>query len=193
MAKAKHTLSATLSVSTKTGDQGETGLANGQRLGKDALLFEVLGTSDELSSWLGLCVVELPKEWQAQRQLLWSIQEQLFHIGAELAGSTKTKLSASALPDLEALENKWQAELSDAWTTKFLFPGGSAPAAYLDVARTVARRLERHVVALHRQQPVRPVVLQYLNRLSDCLYVMRCWANDQLQQQEQQFVVESGK
>lgn len=178
-----------LSVSTKTGDAGETGLADGQRLSKAEPLFAVLGTVDELSSWLGLCCAQLPPADQDQQAWLQTIQEQLFHLGAELAGSTKTQLAESSLVALEKQQHSWQSQLSANWTTQFLYPGGCLPAAHLDVARTVARRLERLVVMYHQQQPVRPLVLQYVNRLSDTLYVLRCWYNDQQGHQEKKFQV----
>jgi cob(I)alamin adenosyltransferase len=178
-----------VAVSTKTGDAGETGLANGQRLSKAEPLFEVLGTLDELSSWLGLCRALLPAADQAQQTWLHTTQEQLFHLGAELAGSTKTQLADRSLADLETHQQTWQNQLSASWTTQFLYPGGVVAAAHLDVARTVARRLERLVVVYHQHQPVRPLVLQYLNRLSDTLYVLRCWYNDRQGHPEEKFQV----
>src|SRR5260221_228678 len=131
------------SISTKTGDKGESGLANGERLAKDDLIFEVLGTQDELNSWLGLAIAKLPAYFGKQKDFLTEIQDALFYIGAELARSPKAKLDQAKLTKLEKNSEKLQAKMVKGWTTKFLYPGGNEAAAILDVARTVARRFER--------------------------------------------------
>jgi cob(I)alamin adenosyltransferase len=179
-------------VSTKQGDQGLSGLANGQRLGKDELVFEVLGTLDELNSWLGYCRVEL-KNFVEFDELLATVQGELFQMGAEFAQSpiSDVSLLAKHLQELESKSMAWQKKLSDAWTVNFLYPGGVEAAARLDIARTVCRRLERLVVGYSRQLQagaVRPLVLQYLNRLSDVLFVMRCQVNLESQHTEKKFI-----
>ncbi|MEP7167712.1 MAG: cob(I)yrinic acid a,c-diamide adenosyltransferase [Candidatus Woesebacteria bacterium] len=161
-----------ISVYTKTGDKGESGLANGQRLGKDELIFEVLGTLDELNSHVGLCVVKVTQE-----TILLEIQDTLFHIGAEIAGSHKTKLEEKKIQTLEGEIDRLQSLMEDNWYQKFLLPGGSEPGAYLDIARTVCRRCERLVVVYSKQTPVSTHILHYMNRLSDYLYVLRCFVN----------------
>src|SRR3990167_9431836 len=101
------------SISTKTGDLGQSSLINGQRLDKDALIFEVLGTLDELNSWLGLVVSKLRDNEQLldyQRQLL-KIQDTLFYLGAELAGSSKTMLTDDDLTWLEDVELQLEQQL----------------------------------------------------------------------------------
>ncbi|MBP9819530.1 cob(I)yrinic acid a,c-diamide adenosyltransferase [Candidatus Woesebacteria bacterium] len=176
-----------ISISTKTGDDGTTGLANGKRVPKDALLVEVIGTLDELSSWIGLVAAHCGSEFPLHRTFLLEIQETMFHIGAELALSPKTKLTTKPLKLLENAAQEVQSQMEDGWHSKFLFPGGSILGAYLDVTRTVSRRLERRVVALSREQPVSDLILQYLNRLSDYLYVLRCFVNHAVAYPEQQF------
>lgn len=202
------------SISTKTGDKGESGLANGVRLPKSELVFEVLGSLDELNSWLGVLVAEFVaaletsntpetsktqkvqtralKNYQkfltTQRSFVLELQDTLFYIGAELAGSPKARLQASALTRLEKIATKLQTSFEDGWTTKFLLPGGSRLAAQTDVARAVCRRVERVVVQYSTQQEVAPLVLQYLNRLSDYLYILRCALNSHSDVQEKQFI-----
>ncbi len=175
------------SVSTKTGDQGESGLANGQRLSKDALIFEVLGTQDELNAWIGYAIALFNQDFGEQKEFLLKVQEKLFVIGAELAQSTKVKLAKADLTELEQVSEAMQSSMVENWTTKFLFPGGNQTAAVLDITRTVSRRLERLVVKYSLEQPTSPLVLQYVNRLSDYLYVLRCFVNHQEKYQEKQF------
>lgn len=178
------------SVSTKTGDKGQSGLANGQRVGKDELIFEVLGTQDELNSWLGMAIAQMSDTFAEQHQFLYSVQEKLFYLGAELALSPLAKLSPPALKELEKMSTDLQESMGENWTTKFLYPGGNRTAATLDVARTVSRRFERLVVKLSRTQAVSPTILKYVNRLSDYLYVLRCYVNFREEVTEHPFVRE---
>jgi cob(I)alamin adenosyltransferase len=177
-----------LSVSTKTGDKGESGLANGQRLPKDSLIFEVLGTQDELNSWLGVVIAQLPSHFASQKTFLLDIQNQLFVIGAEIARSPKVKLETEALKKLEKTSQNLQTQMVKNWSSKFLYPGGNQVAAFTDVARTVSRRFERLVVRYSGEQPISPVILQYVNRLSDYLYVLRCFINHEEHYHEVQFI-----
>jgi len=179
---------SSISITTKTGDYGESGLANGQRLGKDSLTFEVIGTLDELNSWLGLVVAKLGESFQTHTQNLYTIQETLFYIGAEVARSPKAKLKAAAVTELEEWAKDLQTELEDNWHTKFVLPGGTELGGFLDVTRTVCRRCERVVVSLHAQEPLSEYILQYLNRLSDYVYLLRCFVNQQEQYQEKLFL-----
>jgi cob(I)alamin adenosyltransferase len=176
-----------LSVSTKTGDKGTSGLANGQRVSKDRLIFEVLGTQDEVNSWLGVCIALLPAQFQEEKDFLFQIQDTLFYIGAELAQSPKAKLTKDALNLLEKHSDSLQSKMEEGWTTKFLYPGGNQPAAFLDVARTVSRRLERLIVKYGTEAEVSPLILKYVNRLSDYLFVLRCFVNSQEKYQEKTF------
>jgi cob(I)alamin adenosyltransferase len=185
-----------ISVYTKTGDKGESGLANGQRLAKSDPIFEVLGTLDELNSHLGLCVVKLSQMSSSRRmrsvsaseiQLLLDIQDTLFHVGAEVAGSTKTSLQAKKIVDLEKEIDHTQTLMGDNWYQKFVLPGGCESAAQLDVARAVCRRCERLLVSYSEHHTIRQELLQYLNRLSDYLYVLRCFENLNSGKQENVF------
>jgi len=175
------------SVSTKTGDKGDSGLANGQRFPKNDLIFEVLGTQDEVNSWLGLAIAKLPEYFTEQKKFLTQVQDSLFYIGAQLARAPKAKLKPERLTTLEKNSENLQKKMVKNWTTKFLYPGGNEAAAILDVARTVARRFERIVVHYAQNESVDPLILKYVNRLSDYLYVLRCFVNHEERYNEIRF------
>jgi len=168
-------------IFTKTGDQGKSSLANGKRLKKSELIFEVIGNLDELNSWLGVVVSHLNNDeaFVEQKDFLQQIQQQLFVISAELVKAKNSKLEKEFLKKLEIKSKNLQEKMSANWHSKFLLPGGCQTAAWLDVARTVCRRAERSLVKLNEQEKLRPVLLQFINRLSDYLYVVRCWVNEQ--------------
>lgn len=176
-----------LSVSTKTGDKGQTSLANGQRLDKDDPVFEVIGGLDELNSWLGLVVASFSDNFPESKKHLLKIQDTLFYIGAELALSPKAKLKEADLAELETVSEKLQASMADNWHTLFLLPGGTILGAHLDIARTIARKVERQAIGYCKVRPVSRTVLKYLNRLSDYLYVLRCDVNQRLEYKEKEF------
>ena len=141
-------------IYTKTGDKGETGLFGGKRLPKYHLRIEAYGTVDELNSYLGLVRDSLSEE--ASRDFLKEIQDRLFTIGANLASDPDKSMDT---PDLPPLKN-------------FILPGGHPSVSYCHIARTVCRRAERQVVALAANEPVEEILLRYLNRLSDYLFVL---------------------
>lgn len=176
-----------ISISTKTGDKGESGLANGQRLAKDALIFDVIGTLDELNSWIGLVLTSMDTRFSEQRDFLFQVQDTLFYIGAELAASPIAQFDPSQLKILDVKCEDLQQAMEDSWVTKFLLPGGTVTAAQLDVTRCVCRRLERLLVTLHQQEPLRTELLAYINRLSDYFYVVRCFINLQSNYKEHPF------
>lgn len=183
------------SISTKTGDAGVSGLANGKRLPKSDLVFEVLGSLDELNSWLGVIVAELGLPHYAQhahqRMVLRSVQDTLFYVGAEVAQSPKVAVKKSALTFLEHQATSLQDSLQDGWTTAFLLPGGSVLAAHVDVTRAVCRRVERVLANYATTTLLSPLLLQYLNRLSDYLYIFRCACNAVEGVTEQAFVADT--
>lgn len=175
-----------VSISTKTGDKGTSGLANGERLAKSDPLFEVIGTVDELNAWLGLVNVGLSQEPEKQAFII-KIQENLFHIGAELARSPKTELSIYDLRQLELSAQKLEYILQ--LPSKFIQTVGSQQAGVIDVARTVCRRCERLAVAYNEATPISPLILQYLNRLSDYLYLLRRFIDHKEHKYQRQFTV----
>ena len=167
-------------IHTGTGDDGSTGLAGGQRVPKDSPRVSAYGSVDELNSHIGLAlslgVVD------DLRSLLSSIQNDLFHLGSDLA-TLEPDRSQRRIPQIEprhieALE-QWIDRLAEQLgpLDNFILPGGTASAAALHVARTVCRRAERECIALGRVEPIGPGVVKYLNRLSDALFVMARWEN----------------
>lgn len=155
-------------IATRTGDDGSTGLGDGSRTRKDALRVQAMGDVDELNSSLGVLLCEaLPDD---VRTLLVEVQHELFNLGGELSipGYTLLKDDAVArLDDALASHNATLPRLQE-----FILPAGSRAAALAHVSRTVARRAERAVVALAATEPVNAAPRQYLNRLSDLMFVL---------------------
>ncbi|MBU0974497.1 cob(I)yrinic acid a,c-diamide adenosyltransferase [Patescibacteria group bacterium] len=184
-------MSKLISVSTKKGDKGESYLIGGKKIPKSDIVFEVLGTLDELNSHLGLVVVKIKRnpshELAKNANFLQEIQNTLFYLGAQLAGSTKEKLKKPQLSKLEREADKLQIKMADNWIVKFVLPGGTELGAHIDISRTVSRRLERLIVALSEKKPVPELILKYVNRLSDYLFILRCFANDRLSVEENLF------
>jgi cob(I)alamin adenosyltransferase len=179
-----------LNVSTKTGDQGKSSLADGTRLTKDHSVFEVIGTIDELNSQLGLAVAGL-KQLNARKLIeqtgfLETIQHELFTLGGQVAGA-KIKISTEFLKTLEETSLNLQNQMEKDWHHQFVLPGGHEIAARLDIARAVCRRLERRIVTLGKKRTISSKVLQTINRLSDYLYVLRCFVNQTLGKKEKYF------
>lgn len=165
-------------VYTKTGDQGTTGLGGGQRVVKDSARIAAYGTVDELNSVLGVALCGLSGSLvDPLPAMLGQIQNDLFHLGSDLCILEEDK-ARFAVPRIEerhvaALEG-WIDQLNDPLPAlqNFILPGGSLGAAQLHVARTVCRRAERLAVTLGREEPIGSLVVIYLNRLSDLLFVM---------------------
>ena len=166
-------------IYTKFGDRGETRLFDGARVGKNHLRVRAYGEVDELNSVLGVVRAFLPEsELEA---ILVRIQGQLMAVGASLANPDRREEAAKARPATEwvtALEgdiDRFDAEVPP--LQQFILPGGSPVGAHLHVARTVCRRAERLVVELAEEAPVDATVLEYVNRLSDLLFVLARVAN----------------
>jgi len=174
-------MSNSISISTKKGDDGTSSIIGSQRMSKDSAIFECLGTIDELSSHLGLVVASLDEQklLPSLSKDLIIIQQTLFIIGAELAGAKK-KLTKQDLVDLEEKSELLQSQLKQDWLAEFVLPGGSVVGAYVDIARTVTRRLERLLVKLKREQKLNVIILQYINRLSDYLFVVKYLVNEKM-------------
>ena len=169
-----------MTIYTRTGDQGETDLLEGGRVHKDAVRLEVCGAMDELDAWLGLVRCEpLP---QGAAVLLERIQRRMVDLRAGLVAVPVVFAAAIVSGDVEAIEqaiDRYDAQLEPLGT--FILPAGSRAAATLHVARAVCRRAERRLVSLARAEPaaVSPVLLAYINRLSDLLFVLARSANAQ--------------
>ena len=157
-------------IATRTGDDGTTGLGDGTRVAKDHLRVQAMGDVDELNSVLGLLLAEpLP---EGVRALLQTVQHELFNLGGELSIPGYALLKDEAVAMLDAALAEHNGALPR--LAEFILPGGTRRAAVAHVGRTVARRAERSVVALAASAPeaVRAVPRQYLNRLSDLLFVL---------------------
>ncbi|GIV34378.1 MAG: cobalamin adenosyltransferase [Chitinophagales bacterium] len=163
-----------MKIYTKTGDEGLTSLFGGKRVSKSDLRIESYGTVDELNSWIGLLMDHLEKGHT--HKLLNQIQERLFTIGAMLAADpAKPALKKPDLheEDVVLLEQEMDRMNESLKPLQyFVLPGGHPLVSWCHVARCVCRRAERRVVALHDREPLYLPVIQYLNRLSDYLFVL---------------------
>ncbi len=155
-------------IATRTGDDGSTGLGDGRRVRKDDLRVQAMGDVDELNSSLGVLLAEpLPAD---VRELLVVIQHELFNLGGELSIPGYALLKADAVARLDEALETFNAKLPR--LKEFILPAGTRSAALAHVGRTIARRAERAVVALGAVEAVNDAPRQYLNRLSDLLFVL---------------------
>ena len=176
-----------MKIYTRTGDSGETGLFGGPRVRKDDIRIEAYGTVDELNAVLGMARTE-PTSAELS-ELLESLQHDLFVIGSELATPEpkQQQLPAIGTADITRVEgciDQYEAELPP--LKQFILPGGSPGGAALHVARAVCRRAERRVISLQNQNDteISASIVVYLNRLSDLLFVLARFANQQAAQPE---------
>ncbi len=181
-----------MKIYTKTGDAGQTSLIGGRRVSKADLRIDSYGTVDELNSWIGL-VRDQPVN-ELRRILLKEIQDRLFTVGAELA-TDPDKVTKKAMPaiipdDVTRLEQEMDTMDADLPELRsFVLPGGHEAVSYCHLARTVCRRAERLVITLANESaramvPVDALVIQYLNRLSDYLFVLSRKMAHELQAEE---------
>jgi len=162
-------------IYTRTGDQGETGLADGSRIAKDSPLSQAIGDVDEANSALGVALLAIDDP--TVRAILAAVQNELFDLGADLATPgddfTPTDMTLRVVAaqidrlerDIDRMNERLEALRS------FILPGGAGGSADLHLARAIARRAERSAVAANRDRPLNPLALIYLNRLSDLLFV----------------------
>ncbi|MEZ5651217.1 MAG: cob(I)yrinic acid a,c-diamide adenosyltransferase [Burkholderiaceae bacterium] len=158
-------------ISTRTGDDGSTGLGDGSRISKTSLRVQAMGDVDELNSMIGLLLTEpMPAEIEAD---LVEIQHDLFDLGGELSIPGFENIHPPQLARLDARLAHYNANLPR--LEEFILPGGARPSAIAHLCRTICRRAERSVVALGADEGdtgVRPLPRQYLNRLSDLMFVL---------------------
>jgi cob(I)alamin adenosyltransferase len=154
-------------ITTRTGDDGSTGLGDGTRVSKDSARVQAMGDVDELNSCLGVLLAEpLPEHISSP---LLRAQHVLFDLGSELAVPGYFVMKAEQVATLDALIAGFNAHLPP--LKEFILPGGSRSAALAHVARSVCRRAERAIVSLHHQSEMGELPQQYLNRLSDLLFI----------------------
>ena len=155
-------------IATRTGDNGTTGLGDNTRVSKDSLRVHAMGDVDELNSQIGVLLCEeMPAD---VRELLVDVQHQLFNLGGELSIPGFELLKPEAVAQLDAALESYNATLPR--LAEFILPAGSRAASLAHVCRTVARRAERAVVALDQAETLKASPRQYLNRLSDLLFVL---------------------
>jgi cob(I)alamin adenosyltransferase len=175
-----------MKIYTKTGDGGTTSLFGGKRISKADLRIETYGTIDELNSFIGL--VRDQEVNQKRKEELVEIQDRLFTIGSILAtepGNTKVKTPTLSEEDVQFLEQK--IDIMDAALPamrSFVLPGGHPAVSLCHVARTVCRRAERICIALGAHEAVEPLIIKYLNRLSDYLFVLSRKVSHELNAEE---------
>lgn len=185
-------------IYTRTGDKGETSLRWGERIGKDTARVEAYGEVDEANSFIGLGLSLLPsgggETLEMVRLSLTRAQREMFDVGADLATppnrdkGERPKVQAEYVTKLEQDIDWLDARLAP--LKSFILPSGAPAAAALHVARTVTRRAERRVVALSRADDIDPMLLQYLNRLSDALFVFARAVNQALGVEESKVIWE---
>lgn len=172
-------------IYTKTGDEGKTATASGERVWKDCITMKVVGEIDELNSTLGMAVAELKqtahKDLDLLAEKITTVQRDLFRAGAEIAAlQSEVKadidlIDSAEVAELEKMMDEWSSVLPE--LKQFIIPGGSMAGARLHHSRTVCRRSERVLVALGKEMKLRPELCQYFNRLSDWLFTAARYAN----------------
>ena len=175
-----------MKIYTKKGDKGETGLLGGTRVSKSDIRIEAYGTVDELNSWIGL--IRDQKVDDNTKKLLIHIQDRLFTIGSHLASDPKKK--GMKLPDIiesdVTLLEKEMDQMNESLPEmrSFVLPGGHTTVSYCHIARCVCRRAERCTVLLASKEKVEDILIKYLNRLSDYLFVLSRKLSHDLQAEE---------
>lgn len=170
-----------MKIYTKKGDGGQTGLIGGTRVSKDEIRIHTYGSVDELNSWIGMVRDQDVKS--RHKEILISIQTNLFTLGSHLATDfSKSKMELPTIEDAFILELENQIDTLEeelAPMTHFILPGGHIAVSTIHIARCVCRRAERLAVQMSEEFPVNPLIIQYLNRLSDYLFVLsRSMAKD---------------
>ena len=164
-----------MKVYTKTGDKGETSLIGGRRLSKAHPRIDTYGLIDELNAYVGL--VRDQTTLKERKEFLIAIQNKLFTVGSLLASDPEKKM-ASKIPQLETLDIEKLELAIDAMDTElpamrfFVLPGGHTSVSFCHLARVICRKAERACIALRENEPIPDLIVQYLNRLSDYLFVL---------------------
>ena len=171
-------------IYTRTGDQGSSGLANGERRSKTDQRFVAIGALDELNAVLGVVCSQLTDH--TMKQHIEALQQQLFISGAELALAKEVCIQEEHLFKVEKMIDHYDAALPR--MTHFILPGGCVAGATLHHARSVCRRAECEVLHLKQQEEVNSHLLRYLNRLSDLLFVLARHVNQQLGEPETKWI-----
>lgn len=175
-----------MKIYTKTGDKGFTSLTGGKRVRKNDQMVEAYGTVDEANSMLGLAVSQIDNpNLEKAKSMLIEVQKDLFHVGAELSTPQDAKvywpLHEEQVSKIEKYIDELDGELPE--LRNFILPGGSKAAATLHVTRSIIRRAERSAIDINKE-----LVISYLNRCSDFLFVAARWINMQEREKEVDFI-----
>lgn len=158
-------------------------MIGGIRISKISLTIESVGMCDELNSALGAVAAHLPKQAEETIVRLLTIQRQIFAIGATIAGNPAWPTTEKHVDQLEQWIDELDSQLPP--LKNFILQGGSQPGSLCHFARAICRRCERQIVRLNTEHPIHPIILQYLNRLGDFLFVLARWINKNLDAIEQ--------
>lgn len=171
-----------MKIYTKSGDKGQTSLYDGTRVDKDSIRVESYGTIDELNSHLGFARNFISEE-NINAEIV-KIQRRLFDVAGELATKDLDKFPKLISPeDIEYLENlidSYLEKINKEQQFKFILPGSNKSSGALHIARTVCRRAERRIITLSRDEPIRPELIKYVNRLSDVIYTFARFLEEEL-------------
>ncbi len=159
-----------MSISTKGGDRGKTGLWSGERTWKDDIRVEAYGTVDELNSFLGDAKHSISGNEMQSR--IETIQNELFRVAGELASQSKQFVETISGKEVERITSWVHEYEKKVELTGFVVPGSTPASAKLDICRTVARRAERRIISLSRKDDISNDLIRYINRLSDLLFIM---------------------
>jgi cob(I)alamin adenosyltransferase len=168
-------------IYTKTGDQGQTHLAGGQRVPKDSARIECYGTVDELNAFTGMAAISAAESVPSLAPILRRVQHELFNLGSILATKPEdvhpkqARVTEIEIQQLETEIDRMNAALAP--LRSFVLPGGTRLNTELHACRTICRRAERIAVSLSREEAIPPEAIQYLNRLSDAFFVWSRWVN----------------
>src|SRR5580704_4277497 len=168
-------------IYTKTGDQGQTHLAGGQRVSKDSARIECYGTVDELNAFVGMAAISASESVPELAPILRRVQHELFNLGSILATRPEdvhpkqARVTEAEVRQLETEIDRMNADLAP--LRSFVLPGGTRLNTELHACRTICRRAERLAVTLAREEEIPPETVQYLNRLSDAFFVWSRWVN----------------
>ena len=168
-------------IYTKTGDQGETHLAGGQRVSKDSARIECYGTVDELNAFVGMAAISASESVPELAPILRRVQHELFNLGSILATRPEdvhpkqARVTEAEVRQLEMEIDRMNADLAP--LRSFVLPGGTRLNTELHACRTICRRAERLAVTLARDEAIPAETIQYLNRLSDAFFVWSRWVN----------------
>ncbi|CAK7041662.1 cob(I)yrinic acid a,c-diamide adenosyltransferase [Tissierella carlieri] len=167
-----------MTIYTKTGDKGTTSLFDNKRVSKDDIRVESYGTVDELGSFMGLAKNYVDDEEMYEK--IQNIQNKLFTVATNLATEDSTKVKyhivEKDIDDLEKIIDLYMGRLNN--PTGFIIPGSGKKSAHLHVARTICRRAERRIITLSKIAEIDPLVMKYVNRLSDALYAMARYSEE---------------